>query len=333
MKKMNDFEKFKNTYLAILFESSFHEFEKGNPIPYIKKPLYFPKRRYEFIKALKNAKWIYDNENIKFLYTENIITEAPGSIDYPGTLCDKIISLKNSKVLTNKEVLSYINEDWKYYNELKEKGHSIKIFKFNFSNKEEMNKNFNIPNLDENTKEMYVNEFLKNKNSKGSYFKFLNFSIFAFNINYTKKTILHEFTHYLQDILNVEKIKVKENLDKNKLKFLNLSDENLSVILEILKNGDEIIPYINEFCENVMNVFKEYQKLDKNLKWEDNSFIKYFIDVLLNSNNIKNEKFFNIYKKINDEDILPLYVVIGCFIYEIDLEKIKRIMYEENKYL
>ena len=310
---MNDFEKFKNTYLAILFESSLHEFNKGNKNPYIKEKLYSPKTKNEFKKALKNITWVYDNDDLDLLYVENVINEAPGSLDYPGTLCDKILSIENYKNLTNNEVLSYIDQNWKYYNELKEKGKTIKIFKFDFSDKNSIKENFHILNLDKNILNEFINEYLNNLDAYGSFIPLgLDIMIFSFNIKkYTKKTILHEFTHYLQHILNVEKVSVKDNLNKTKLEFLNLSEKQYIDILNILQDEDEIIPYVNEFCEDVMNIFKEYQKINQNLQWENNIFIEYFINTLLNSENIKQEKLFKLYKKIC-KDLTPLYIVLGC---------------------
>lgn len=330
---MNEFKKFENAYLAILFESSLHEFKKGNKNPFIKKPLYSPKTKNEFKKALKNIKWIYDNEVIKLLYNEDIINESPGSIDYPGTLCDEILFSKNYKNMTNEEVLSFINKNWKYYNELKNSGKLIKIFKFDFSDKNDIRRNFHILNLDEEILNEFINEYFENSNSNGSFMPLGNdIVIFSFNTkNYSKKTILHEFTHYLQYILNVEKINAKNSLNLKKLNFLNLSKEDNKIIINILNDENEVIPYINEFCEDVMNVFKEYIKKFKNVEWS-NTFIEFFIKTLLNSEDIRNEEFFKIYQKINN-DLTPLYVTLGCFIYNIDLERIKHILYEENKWI
>lgn len=332
---MNSFESFKNAYLAILIESSLHEFSKGSKIPYIKKPLYLPKIKTEFKNALKNCHWIKDDEKINFLYLENnIINESPGSMEYPGTLCDKIFSIENYKNLSNDEVLTYIDKDWKYFNELKNHGKMIKIFKFDFSNENDIRQNFHMLNLDKNTLNEFVNEFLKNQDSNGSFIPLgFDMVVFIFNTkNYSKKTILHEFTHYIQHLLNVEKINVKGNINIKKIKFLNLSKNNVDIIIDILKNEDEIIPYINEFCEDVMNVYKEYYKNKNNkLQFGNNIFIEYFINTLLNSNNIIKEKLFKMYKKCS-ADLTPLYVTLCCFVYEIDLEKVKQILFKENNW-
>lgn len=330
---MNSFESFKNAYLAILFESSLHEFNKGNKTPYIKKSLYSPKIKNEFKKAFKNIHWINDNENINFLYLENaVINESPGSIEYPGTLCDKIFNIENYKNLSNDEVLSYIDKDWKYFNELKEHGKLIKIFKFDFSNEDDIRQKFHMLNLDGNTLNEFVNENLKNQDSNGSFMPLgFDMVIFTFNTKkYSKKTILHEFTHYLQYLLNVEKINVKENIDVKKMNFLNLSKNNVDIIINILKNEDEIIPYINEFCEDIMNVYKEYyQNKTDELRFGNNIFIEFFINTLLNSDNVNEEKLFKMYKKCFT-DLTPLYVTLCCFIYEIDLEKVKHILFKEK---
>ena len=334
MNNIKEFETFKNAYLAILFESALKMMET-NPCPMVTEEdiLYAPKTKNEFIKALKNVEWIYDNEKIDLLYNENIIYEAPGSMDYPGTLCDKIMSCKNFEKLLNNEVISYINKDWKYYNELNKKGKTITIFKFEFSDINDIKEKFCLPGLNENLKELYVSKFLNNSNAFGCIIKFIDLYVFCFNINlYTKKTILHEFTHYLQHILNVEIVKIKDDLDNDKLKFLNLTNNDLKIIIDCLKNRREIIPYVNEFCETVMDVFKEYQKLKKDLEWS-NTFIEYFIKVLLNSEDIRNEELFKIYKKVSNNDMLPLYIALGCFIFEIDLNRIKKIMFEENKWI
>ena len=330
---MIKFKNYVNAYLAILMESSLHEFNKGNKIPYIKKPLYLPKMKAEFKNALKNSHWIKDNEKINFLYLENnVINESPGSIEYPGTLCDKIFSIENYKNLSNDEVLTYINKDWKYFHELKNHGKTIKIFKFDFSNENDIRENFHILNLDKNTLNEYVNEFLKNQDSNGAFIPLgFDMALFIFNTkNYSKKTILHEFTHYIQHLLNVEKANVKKNIDIEKIKFLKLSKNNIDTIIDILKNEYEIIPYVNEFCEDVMNVYNKYYKNKNNeLQFGNNIFIEYFINKLLNSNNIIKENLFKMYKECS-ADLTPLYITLCCFIYEIDLEKVKHILFKEN---
>ena len=76
MNNIKEFETFKNAYLAILFESALKMMET-NPCPMVTEEdiLYAPKTKNEFIKALKNVEWIYDNEKIDLLYNENIIYE------------------------------------------------------------------------------------------------------------------------------------------------------------------------------------------------------------------------------------------------------------------
>ena len=101
-------------------------------------------------------------------------------------------------------------------------------------------------------------------------------------------------------------------------------------MINILNDENEIIPYVNEFCEDVMNVFKEYQKINS-IEWS-NSFFDFFIKTLLNSNDIYNEELLKVYKKVTN-DLTPLYVTLGCFTYNIDIERIKHILYEENKWI
>jgi stage III sporulation protein AD len=173
--------------------------------------------------------------------------------------------------------------------------------------------------------------FLNNKNANGASLYYNDLCTLIFNTQkYTKKIILHEFTHYIQNLLNVETVKVKRNFDKNKLSFLNLSNNDLNVVIKILKDKNEIIPYINEFCEDIMNVFKEYQKINEGLEWS-NTFIEYFLKMILNSQNLKDEKLFKLYKHITNNDLLPLYIVIGCYIFDIQWKRIEYILYVKNK--
>lgn len=325
----NEFQTFLKVYEELIFESLKHNI-KSNPIPNISKEnlIYKPKVKNEIIKALNNINWFYDNEDIKFLYTENIILESPGSIEYPGSLCDQILNSKNNQTFTNNQICSFINEDWKYYKKLLKFGKSIKILKFDFGDVNEIQEIFKN---DEDILNIALEIFLNNKNANGASLYYNDLCTLIFNIKkYTKKTILHEFTHYIQNLLNVETVKVKKNLDKNKLSFLNLSNDDLSVVIEILKDKNEIIPYVNEFCEDIMNVFKEYQKINEGLEWS-NTFIEYFLKMILNSQNLKDEKLFKLYKHITNNDLLPLYIVIGCNIFDIQWKRIEHILYVKNK--
>lgn len=331
---MTEFEKFKNIYTYLIMETTFQSFAH-NKIPSVGKNniLYRPKTINEFIKSFKNIKWIYENDNINLLYTEEVINEAPGSIDYPGTLCDEILNVKNGKVFNYTEISSYINNTWKYYDILIDNFIPIKVLKFDFSKLNDSINSYDNILIDFKDKKILnkLKEFEKNKNAVGGFQYFDDICLFIFNTNrlLKKKTILHEFTHYIQRILDVEKIKTNKIKDREKLKFLKLDNTSLNDLILMLSNEDEIIPFVNEFCEDVYNVFKEYKKLNKDLEWT-NDFIEYFVSTILNSEDLYNEKLVNIYLKVN-EDLTPMFIIIGCYEYGIDWEKIKHIMYVENK--
>ena len=78
-----------------------------------------------------------------------------------------------------------------------------------------------------------------------------------------------------------------------------------------------------------MNVYNKYYKNKNNeLQFGNNIFIEYFINTLLNSNNIIKENLFKMYKEYST-DLTPLYVFICCMIFNVNKNEILNKIKEE----
>ena len=84
--------------------------------------------------------------------------------------------------------------------------------------------------------------------------------------------------------------------------------------LDVNKDEDEIIPFINEFCSSVIDLYKKfYQNKDRLV------FFHFILDNILVKTNI-DEDFFTNYRQVST-DLLPLYVFIACWVYDIEYKK------------
>lgn len=79
---------------------------------------------------------------------------------------------------------------------------------------------------------------------------------------------------------------------------------------------------LNELKNAIKNVYKKFNILKLMQK---QVFIDYFLSIIFNASNVKEEKLFKLYHKLNN-DIFPLYVVYCCKIFNIKWKKFKEII-------
>lgn len=328
--KMNDFEKYINTYLKLLFESK--KFDIISDDNLITKPM-----DADDLKNILKNMIIVNNNASKSLYFpqfNNIIHE---SRDFEDILI-KISNVQEKKIFTKEEILSSMNVNWKYFKQFQRKVEPFYVFKFSFSNDSEIKKfyqQFFI--LSDEEMEVNINAWKKQtKNAHGVYIKHLSFRAICLNTlnKFQFYTIVHEFTHYLQDVLNIEKSSTqKQNyFDINKIKFLNLSNENNQLLKTIFINqkNSEINSYVNECIYVLKEIFKRYKRNVQIKNLQKDYFIEYVIKSLTSKNIHKSEIFQNY--QILCDDLLPLYVFICVLIFNINKRKtLNKLSYELNE--
>lgn len=91
--------------------------------------------------------------------------------------------------------------------------------------------------------------------------KILNCNLLLFNSStYSRRTIQHQLTHYLQKYLNfgLTKIKLNKDIDYSKFKFLNLSQSQIKYLISKIFNKHQFIPVIDNLIDGLNFVYEKY---------------------------------------------------------------------------
>lgn len=321
---MNDgsLNKFIKAYNHIILETALEKMKNSRVASASRKNLlYKPKSLNEILASFNNAFWID--------YEDDIIVES-NLIDPIEDLCEKVLNAKEKITFTNNEALSLIDSSWRFYNDLKSNGKPLIFLKFNFSDESQMTKSLSylMSAIDnESDIKTFMESFKDHSNSYGVFIDFDDSSFFLLNsIKYTKRTIVHEFIHYALCIIDESsKVHYEMNkIDSEMLNFLNISNEMKKEILDVLNDEDEAIAHLSECYEGIINAWNEH----KNLGIKKKDYVDYFLSVILNSNDIENEDIFKMYKLMN-EDMLPLYVMIVCYKYDLNWKSLKSFIFDD----
>lgn len=306
---MNELKKFLDVYASILFES-----QQGDVISsknMISKPL-----NEQDLKELIDTMILVnpDKDDIEILYDpNNLLNESKNYSD----ILVAILNSKSGKIFNKERIISLVNKKWYLFKNFLKVVHPFYVFKFNFLNKEDVKNVFKTyVTADDEILNYYGERFVNNSgDSNGVYLHSNNFKVICLNTNkqINLSLIIHEFTHYIQDILNYEKVKFRKNVkfDDNKISFLNLNNDELNILNECFTEN-EIMPYINEFIEYLIKIFNEY---NKKLIVSPEIFIEFTLKSLLNEKIYESELFENYQKLTND--LIPLYIFICCMVFNV----------------
>ena len=312
---MNEIKKYNKIYNEILFEDI--------------------KPKDLFKKIFNTVILINDTDKINLIY-ENTILEMAGTIKDSNRLSKYINSIKSGSFINKKILLENLENDWTYFNLIKKSSDfKFHVFKFNFLSNIEIGefynkfyskyyKNENIDNFIKDFKQIYNDKqgiFTYDEDSKRSWFLF---NTNPFN-RFTNKTILHEFTHFLQCKYNVE-INDEEFKDFDKyehiLKMFNINKNMVSYLLM----KEEFYPHLNDLCNILKLIF-----ISKNNKYDE--FLLEFYDEINTLKNIKdvlNKKIlFKIIDIDNNESLL--YFIILVFKCHFKENFVKNVIEKEIK--
>lgn len=216
-----------------------------------------------------------------------------------------------------------LNKKWKLFKKFIPYIKPFYVFKFNFSNEEEIKRVYKTYiAADEDVLDFYSKKFVNtSKNSNGVYLHSNDFKAICLNTSKTINVslIIHEFTHYIQDVFNYENIKFDDEFlfDENKISFLNLNKEELNILHQIFVEN-EIMSHINEFIEYLIIILKDYKK---HIKIDLDIFIEFLQKSFVNNSHIYQSELFKKYIKITN-DLAPLYVFICCMVFNVNKNEI-----------
>lgn len=320
----NDLKRFINVYASILFES------KQNDVISIKNMISYPLNEDD-LKELFDTLILVNPEKdkIKILYDPNDILNE--SKNYSDILV-AILNSKSGTIFNESKIIQLVDKKWKYFKKISKVVKPFYVFKFDFLNKDEIKKILKTYiAADNDILDYYSKKFIDDSgNSSGVYLHSDSFKAICLNSgkNINIALIIHEFTHYLQDIIkNYEHVKFENDFvfDERKIKFLKLNDNELNIIYDCFAE-DEIMPYINEFISYLIEIVKEYKN---ELSISNKIFID-FIQKTLISSKIYDSSFFKMYCNKTD-DMIPLYMFICCMVFNIRKNKILKKIEEEIK--
>ena len=225
-----------------------------------------------------------------------------------------------------------LNKKWKLFKKFIPYIKPFYVFKFNFSNEEEIKRVYKTYiAADEDVLDFYSKKFVNtSKNSNGVYLHSNDFKAICLNTSKTINVslIIHEFTHYIQDVFNYENIKFDDEFlfDENKISFLNLNKEELNILHQIFVEN-EIMSHINEFIEYLIIILKDYKK---HIKIDLDIFIEFLQKSFVNNSHIYQSELFKKYIKITN-DLAPLYVFICCMVFNVNKNEILTKIKDELK--
>lgn len=312
---MFKFKNYVNAYVSILFESQQHDVISSNNM--ISKPL----SEHDLKKLIDTMILVNPSkDNIKILYD-------PENYDY---ILTSILNSESGQIFNKSKIKSLLNKKWNLYKKFIPYIKPFYVFKFNFSNKEEIKRVYKIYiAADEDILDFYSKKFVNNSgNSNGVYLHSNDFKAICLNTNkpINISLIIHEFTHYIHDVFNYENVEFDDEFlfDENKISFLNLNKEELNILHEIFIE-DEIMPYINEFIEHLIVIINDYKK---HIKVDLNIFIEFLQKSFVNNSDIYKSELFKKYVKITN-DLTPLYVFICCMVFNVNKKEILNKIKEE----
>lgn len=312
---MNEFEKYNKVYKELLFEDI-----------KLKDPL---RKIFNIVISIN------DTDKINLIY-EDIISEMAGTIKDSNMLSKYINSIKSGSFINKKILLENLENDWTYFNLIKKSSNfKFYIFKFNFLADAEIsefyNKFYSKYYKNENIND-FIKDFKQNYNDKQGIFTYdenSGRSWFLFNTNpfkrFTNKTILHEFTHFLQYKYNVE-ISDEEFKDFDKyeriLKTFGINKDMISYLLM----KEEFYPQLNDLCSILKLIFiSQDNKSDEFLSEFYNE-----INTLKNIKDVINKKI--LFKIINiDNNESLLYFIILVFKCHFKEDTVKNVIEKEIK--
>lgn len=225
-----------------------------------------------------------------------------------------------------------MNKKWKLFKKFIPYIKPFYVFKFDFSNEEEIKRVYKTYiAADEDVLDFYSKKFVNTfKNSNGVYLHSNDFKAICLNTSKTINVslIIHEFTHYIQDVFNYENIKFDDEFlfDENKISFLNLNKEELNILHQIFVEN-EIMSHINEFIEYLIIILKDYKK---HIKIDLDIFIEFLQKSFVNNSHIYQSELFKKYIKITN-DLAPLYVFICCMVFNVNKNEILTKIKDELK--
>lgn len=268
---MNDFEKFKETYLNILLE------EKNL-------------QRYDndFFIIDKNIL----NEEILERSFQKIITESDDPnyfVKMPNTLAD-LTKKSNNSVIDKYDILTIFPEFEEY------KFPKIFISFFNFNDKKEVEKILKSIYKFKNEKIISIfNLAFKNSQKRGMFIDLTKFNVnigfLFFNNNmYNIRTIYHEWTHIFQTYVG-EKFEKLIELNEKNIILKNKELEKFNLTFDIVQNFFFSKKEYITRLDNLIYMIHQTQKLEKYKNLSDLDFFNLFKNEIckkdLNNNLIK----------------------------------------------
>lgn len=250
-----------------------------------------------------------------------LLTEDLNSLNFPIGLINKISNTFDIVDVTFKDLCDVTNKDWKYYHlfeSLKDSNYVIHICKFNFNQPQIFFNSFfkGNDNIEEDIE--YFKHNMKHK--LGLYSRVENDIFILLNKPVKTTIILHEITHMIQDLFNIDvnyavqdklqglyNLKIKSRLQISFEEFIEMFDSN------------EIYPWTYDLC-NDLNVIYE-QTVDKSIthiSWIKQTLFK--LD--LNDPNIMQDPFVLLYANVIG-NVSGMQFFIGSYLANVCHDQIK----------
>lgn len=329
---MNDLDVFLRTYLSLLIESNQNDVFSDESI--ISRPLSWA----EIQDLIDNTILVNpDEDDIEILYDpQRIIKESK----YFHDILDSVLNAKFDEIFDTDRILREVDAKWKMLSRLRRNVKPFYVFKFDFLDSlkiQEIIRSY-IRADDEDLVKEYAEKWMKKlTNSCGAFISskngFNDFKAIWLNsnrmINYA--LAIHEFTHYLQDILGFDLTKLRKSFrfEYDKLKFLKLNAEELEALkVKGIINEKEMMAYVNEFIEVSKTIYDDLQR-SNNDKLSPKLFIEY-VDVSILSDGIYSSDFYKMFSELS-ESTEPLYAYVCCMIFNLNKNRVIKRFEDELK--
>jgi len=326
---MKELEQYIKSYMNILMESWKNDVLSDKNM--ISKPLTLN----QLESLIASTEFIDpDNDDIDILYDPDDITLFSES-RYFHDIIDLILDAKNGEIFRDERILMFIDRRWKFFDRLKANVKPFYVFKFDFDDIDVLTgiiKTYMYA-LDDDTARSYAKKWMTRSDQSAAAYVYssgVDFKAFFINTKngVSKSTVIHEFTHYLQDVLDIYKIDDSPiDVDESKLKFLGMSDEELKSLKKILVD-DEIWPYANELIGVLAHVYAECKAKIKPMRLSSSMFIEYAIRTLT-SEDLFDSDLYAAVQKHQPESADALYVFVACIIFNIKKAEIIESLKEE----
>lgn len=314
---MHELKKFIDAYFKILFESSQGDVFSSDYM--ISKPITVA----DFKKAVIDAK-LYDPDE-PLLYDPSKFNEI-SEAKFFDEIVSTIMSMKSGSGLQRSMIISKVNKDWQYYEDFKLKCQPFYVLRCHCADKKSLVDLFNhyvIGDLDDSIIQLFIK---KMKNAPGAYLHQNSFRAIILNedCKLNENVVIHEFTHYLQDILGIFKNDDIKSIDRAKLSYLHLNDEDLDKLLSFV-TGNEMMAYIMEFIETAKKIYDAHKETIKSLN--PDLFIEYINANSLSEDLSKSQLYMNFVKFSGYAE--PLLVYAACMALDIQKKTIIKMLKEE----